>query len=118
MDLNTPAGRGPTEGPEQAAEAVAHGRRLVLMGQGYVGLPVAMQAVARGYSVVGFDVDEARVKRLNAGESYVEDIPDDVLPAGAGQRPLPGDDAGNGTAPASTWRSSPCPPRCGRACPT
>ena len=53
--------------------------RLVLMGQGYVGLPVAMRAVARGYSVVGFDVDEIRVKRLNAGESYVEDVPDAVL---------------------------------------
>ncbi len=49
------------------------------MGQGYVGLPVAMRAVACGYSVVGFDVDEARVKRLNAGESYVEDVPDAVL---------------------------------------
>jgi UDP-N-acetyl-D-glucosamine dehydrogenase len=54
-------------------------RRLVLMGQGYVGLPVAMRAVSQGYSVVGFDVDEARVKRLNAGESYVEDVPDAVL---------------------------------------
>jgi UDP-N-acetyl-D-glucosamine dehydrogenase len=54
-------------------------RRLVLMGQGYVGLPVAMRAVARGYTVVGFDTDEARVKRLNAGESYVEDVPDAVL---------------------------------------
>jgi UDP-N-acetyl-D-glucosamine dehydrogenase len=49
------------------------------MGQGYVGLPVAMRAVTQGYSVVGFDVDEIRVKRLNAGESYVEDIPDEVL---------------------------------------
>ena len=49
------------------------------MGQGYVGLPVAMRAVAQGYSVVGFDVDEVRVKRLNAGESYVEDITDEVL---------------------------------------
>ena len=57
----------------------APSRRLVLMGQGYVGLPVAMRAVARGYSVVGFDVDEVRVKRLNAGESYVEDISDEVL---------------------------------------
>jgi UDP-N-acetyl-D-glucosamine dehydrogenase len=54
-------------------------RRLVLMGQGYVGLPVAMRAVAQGYSVVGFDVDELRVKRLNAGESYVEDVPDEML---------------------------------------
>ena len=58
---------------------MAEKKRLVLMGQGYVGLPVAMQAVARGYSVVGFDVDEARVKQLNAGESYVEDVPDAVL---------------------------------------
>ena len=54
-------------------------RRLVLMGQGYVGLPVAMRAVACGYSVVGYDVDEVRVKRLNFGESYVEDVPDSVL---------------------------------------
>jgi UDP-N-acetyl-D-glucosamine dehydrogenase len=46
-------------------------RRVVLMGQGYVGLPVAMRAVARGYAVVGFDVDEVRVKRLNAWESFV-----------------------------------------------
>jgi UDP-N-acetyl-D-glucosamine dehydrogenase len=38
-----------------------------------------MRAVARGYSVVGFDVDEGRVKRLNAGESYVEDISDEIL---------------------------------------
>src|SRR5258708_8986435 len=77
MDLTTPEGRGPTEGPEP--EPTTHGRRLVLMGQGYVGLPVAMQAVARGYSVVGFDPDEARGKRLNAGESYVEDVPDEAL---------------------------------------
>ena len=55
------------------------GRRVVLMGQGYVGLPVAMQAVVRGYSVVGFDVDEVRVKRLNAGDSYVEDVTDEAL---------------------------------------
>ncbi|HEV3365567.1 MAG TPA: nucleotide sugar dehydrogenase [Acidimicrobiia bacterium] len=54
-------------------------RRVVLMGQGYVGLPVAMRAVSCGYSVVGFDVDEGRVKQLNAGESYVEDVPDPVL---------------------------------------
>jgi UDP-N-acetyl-D-glucosamine dehydrogenase len=54
-------------------------RRVVLMGQGYVGLPVAMRAVTRGYSVVGFDPDEIRVKRLNAGESYVEDVPDAML---------------------------------------
>jgi UDP-N-acetyl-D-glucosamine dehydrogenase len=77
MDPNTPAMSDATGG--HPPEPTASGRRLVLMGQGYVGLPVAMQAVARGYSVVGFDVDEARVKRLNAGESYVEDVADEVL---------------------------------------
>src|SRR2546423_15573189 len=65
----------------KAPQSTASCRRLVIMGQGYVGLPVAMQAVARGYAVVGFDVDEARVKRLNTGESYVEDVPDAVLQA-------------------------------------
>jgi UDP-N-acetyl-D-glucosamine dehydrogenase len=47
---------------------------LVVVGQGYVGLPLAMRAVHSGFDVVGFDTDEARVKALAAGESYVEDI--------------------------------------------
>jgi UDP-N-acetyl-D-glucosamine dehydrogenase len=47
---------------------------LVVVGQGYVGLPLAMRAVHSGFDVVGFDTDEARVKALAAGESYVEDV--------------------------------------------
>src|SRR5437588_12909666 len=53
--------------------------RVVVAGQGYVGLPLAMAAVEAGHDVVGLDTDEARVKRLAAGESYVEDVPDEVL---------------------------------------
>jgi UDP-N-acetyl-D-glucosamine dehydrogenase len=56
-------------------------QRLVVVGQGYVGLPLAMRAVEAGYYVVGYEVDESRVKRLNAGESYVEDVPDETLSA-------------------------------------
>ncbi|HET7487593.1 MAG TPA: nucleotide sugar dehydrogenase [Acidimicrobiales bacterium] len=48
--------------------------RLVVVGQGYVGLPLAMRAVDAGFDVVGFEVDERRAKRLAAGESYVEDV--------------------------------------------
>jgi len=48
--------------------------KLVVLGQGYVGLPLAMRAVEVGYDVVGLDVDEARVKRLESADSYVEDI--------------------------------------------
>jgi nucleotide sugar dehydrogenase len=55
--------------------------RVVVVGQGYVGLPLAMRAVAVGFSVVGFDLDDERVKRLAAGDSFVEDVGDDELAA-------------------------------------
>jgi UDP-N-acetyl-D-glucosamine dehydrogenase len=61
--------------------ARANAAKVVVVGQGYVGLPVAMHAVEAGFDVVGFEVDAARVKRLNAGESPVEDIGDDILRA-------------------------------------
>ncbi|MFI6287226.1 nucleotide sugar dehydrogenase [Streptomyces sp. NPDC051018] len=50
--------------------------RVVVVGQGYVGLPLAVRAAEVGHQVVGFDVDAQRVKRLMLGESYVEDISD------------------------------------------
>ena len=53
--------------------------RVVIVGQGYVGLPVAMRACDVGHDVVGFDIDERRVKRLGAGESMVEDVTDEHL---------------------------------------
>ncbi|MEU2627146.1 nucleotide sugar dehydrogenase [Kitasatospora sp. NPDC007106] len=49
--------------------------RVVIAGQGYVGLPLAVRAAEVGHTVVGYDVDERRIKRLAVGESYVEDIP-------------------------------------------
>jgi UDP-N-acetyl-D-glucosamine dehydrogenase len=48
---------------------------VVVAGLGYVGLPLAMNAVEAGYRVTGYDADADRVKRLLAGESYVEDVP-------------------------------------------
>jgi UDP-N-acetyl-D-glucosamine dehydrogenase len=55
--------------------------RLVVVGQGYVGLPLALRGVEAGFDVVGFDVDAGRVKQLAAGSSYVEDITDGQLGA-------------------------------------
>jgi UDP-N-acetyl-D-glucosamine dehydrogenase len=49
-------------------------RKLVVVGQGYVGLPLSMRAVEVGYDVVGVEIDKSRVERLAAGDSYVEDI--------------------------------------------
>jgi len=56
-------------------------RRLVVVGQGYVGLPLAVRAAETGWRVVGFDVDGRRVKHLLAGESYVEDVASSRLAA-------------------------------------
>jgi UDP-N-acetyl-D-glucosamine dehydrogenase len=56
-------------------------RRVVIVGQGYVGLPVAMRAVDAGFDVVGFDVDGEKVSALATGRSPVEDISDDHLAA-------------------------------------
>ncbi|TDC36390.1 nucleotide sugar dehydrogenase [Micromonospora sp. 15K316] len=53
--------------------------KLVVIGQGYVGLPLAMRAVESGLDVVGLDVDGNRIKRLASGESFVEDITTDRL---------------------------------------
>ena len=60
------------------------GSRVVVVGQGYVGLPLAVRAVEAGYDVVGFDTDRSRVKRLCAGESYVQDVPSAQLVAALG----------------------------------
>jgi UDP-N-acetyl-D-glucosamine dehydrogenase len=55
--------------------------RVVIAGQGYVGLPLAVRAAECGHQVVGFDVDSGRIDRLARGSSYVEDVADDRLVA-------------------------------------
>ena len=54
---------------------------VVIVGQGYVGLPLAMRAVEVGHSVVGFDVDDRRIKRLADGDSFIDDIASEQLAA-------------------------------------
>jgi UDP-N-acetyl-D-glucosamine dehydrogenase len=54
-------------------------QRLAVIGQGYVGLPLAMLAIEAGYEVVGIDLDHSRVDRLCRGESYVDDVDDSEL---------------------------------------
>jgi UDP-N-acetyl-D-glucosamine dehydrogenase len=55
--------------------------KVVVVGQGYVGLPLAVRAVECGFDVIGFDVDDDRVKRIDAGSSPIEDIGDRRLQA-------------------------------------
>lgn len=55
--------------------------RVVVVGQGYVGLPLSVRAAQVGHEVVAYDIDEVRAKRLVVGESYIEDIADGELRA-------------------------------------
>ena len=63
--------------------------KVVVVGQGYVGLPVAMRAVEVGFAVVGYDVAVERVDALAAGRSFVQDVSDAQLAAAlaGGYRP-------------------------------
>ena len=57
------------------------GQTLAIIGQGYVGLPLAMAAVDAGWTVIGVDNFEAKVAQINSGSSPVEDISDAQLKA-------------------------------------
>ncbi|MCW3849631.1 nucleotide sugar dehydrogenase, partial [Sphingomonas sp. LB-2] len=46
-----------------------------IIGLGYVGLPLALTALAKGFRVLGFDVDGARVDRIMAGGTVIKHIP-------------------------------------------
>jgi UDP-N-acetyl-D-glucosamine dehydrogenase len=49
--------------------------RIGIIGLGYVGLPLALEFARNGFHVTGFDIDTSKVKQINAGESYIPDVP-------------------------------------------
>ncbi len=60
------------------------------MGAGYVGLPLAVRLAEAGRSVVCLDPDAAKMERLNAGDSYIEDVPSADLARLVGEGRLAG----------------------------
>jgi len=46
-----------------------------IIGQGYVGLPLAVEFAKAGFKVTGFDTDEKKVTSINKGISYILDVP-------------------------------------------
>ena len=54
-------------------------KRIGVIGQGYVGLPLALAAAESGYQVLGFDLNSKLVDSLNSGQSHIEDIPNHYL---------------------------------------
>jgi UDP-N-acetyl-D-glucosamine dehydrogenase len=53
--------------------------RVAIIGQGYVGLTIAVGAAGAGHRVIGFDVNEDLVAALNAGTSHIEGVSDKEL---------------------------------------
>ena len=63
-----------------------HTARVGVVGLGYVGLPLALEFAAAGFSVTGIDLDAQKVARLKHGESYIDDVSSGELSALVEQR--------------------------------
>lgn len=53
--------------------------KIGIIGLGYVGLPMAIEIAKVGFDVIGIDVDAKKVKAINAGKSYIEDVPSEEV---------------------------------------
>ena len=52
---------------------------LGVIGLGYVGLPLSLTFLRKGIKVIGFDLDQSKIDKLNKGVSYIKHIPADEL---------------------------------------
>ena len=50
-----------------------------VIGLGYVGLPLLVEFASRGFQATGFEVDESKAEQINAGTSYIGDVPSERL---------------------------------------
>lgn len=62
-------------------KVLAHSATVGVIGLGYVGLPLAVEKGKVGFPVIGFDINAARVARVNAGDNYIGDVKDEELQA-------------------------------------
>ena len=53
----------------------ARSAQVGIIGLGYVGLPLAAEFAAKGFSATGFEVDQRKADAINRGESYIIDVP-------------------------------------------
>ena len=66
---------------------------ITVVGQGYVGLPLALSAAFAGYSVYGLDTNKEKIRLLNEGKSVIEDISDaDIAKALISKKYIPTSD--------------------------
>lgn len=53
--------------------------KIGIIGLGYVGLPLAIRFLERGFNVIGYDIDSSKITALNAGKSYINHIDSKVI---------------------------------------
>jgi UDP-N-acetyl-D-glucosamine dehydrogenase len=53
--------------------------KVGIVGLGYVGLPLAVEFAKAGFDITGIDVQQSKIDALNAGRSYVQDVPTEVF---------------------------------------
>src|SRR5690606_20063121 len=53
--------------------------RIGVIGLGYVGLPLIVEFCLKGFEGIGFEVDEKRTDKVNAGRSYIVDVKSEDL---------------------------------------
>jgi UDP-N-acetyl-D-glucosamine dehydrogenase len=62
---------------EQITQLISQKRaRIGVIGLGYVGLPLLVEFAGNGFRGTGFEVDEQKIARINAGSSYIGDVPE------------------------------------------
>ena len=59
---------------------------LAVVGLGYVGLPLSLRFAEIGDRVIGLDVDEAKIEKLRAGETYIKHLGADLIAAAVKHR--------------------------------
>jgi UDP-N-acetyl-D-glucosamine dehydrogenase len=78
-----------TVGVEGLAERIRSKEAICgVVGLGYVGLPLAHELARAGFRVLGFDISEATVRQVNAGESHIRDVASEELAAVVGPKGL------------------------------
>lgn len=69
----------PVNVDDLCARFVSRKAKIGVIGLGYVGLPLACAICDKGFLAVGFDVDAAKIEKLNRGESYIGNIHNDKI---------------------------------------
>ena len=77
--MNNSSSAGPATAELLAGKIRSKTAHVGVVGLGYVGLPLAVEYAEAGFHVTGIDLSETKVARVNAGDSYVGDVPSAVL---------------------------------------